>query len=271
MSWLFITSIILIGLGALGGILMTIDQFKSGNETKDEIINNFKENNKQLTKQLNGIEKERNELTKDLELRDFRVEKQSEEIINLNKKLAEKSEYISNYLTGGEGFPFIDLLSFETSKVSPKKLFVKIENSFELPIYNIDFKIMDYDMIEKLSYYNSEKKLREISEKDYYNSIIFNKEISELPPKQWNSFESKIFQRSFRFHLNIRTRNGVFIEKIVAIEIINDFFWYGFQLFDKKGNLLYENINKEMKPEFKKMIQKQLATIPVNLKLQIME
>nr|MBC7614308.1 hypothetical protein [Pseudopedobacter sp.] len=271
MSWLFISSIILIGFGALGGILLTIDQFQSGNDSRDEIIKSVKTNNKQLVKQLTSIEKERNELKKDLELRDSKVEKQGEEIINLNRKLSEKSEYISNYLTGGEGYPFIDLVGFEVSKADQAKLYIKIENNFDLPLYNINFSIKDYDMIENLSYYGSDNKVRRISEKDYYNSILFKKEMNEIPPHQWNSFESKIPQKPFRFHINIRTKNGVFIEKVVAVEIIKGYFWYGFQLFDNKGNLLLENIKKDMIPSYKKMVLKALKTIPVNLELQLME
>jgi hypothetical protein len=271
MSWLFILSIILIGFGALGGILMTIDQFKSGNDSKDEIISSVKTNNKQLVKRLTSIEKERNELKKDLELRDSKVNKQSEEIINLNRKLSEKSEYISNYLTGGEGYPFIDLMGFEVSKADPAKLYVKIENNFDFPLYNINLSIKDYDMIEKSSYFGSDNKVRRISEKDYYNSVIFKKEMNELPPHQWNNFESKIGQKPFRLHMNIRTRNGVFIEKVVAVEIIKGYFWYGFQLFDNKGNLLVENIKKDMSPSYKKIVLKTLKTIPINLELQLME
>jgi hypothetical protein len=108
MNFIIILALILIALGSVGAILLTIGQIISSSKDKTDIINTTKEQNKMLTDELRDIKQEGNKLADTLGARDERIRIQNEKIQSLNNRLAEKQDFIQDYLTGGKSYPLID-------------------------------------------------------------------------------------------------------------------------------------------------------------------
>lgn len=270
MNTISIIALILIGLGGIGAILLTIGQSISSNEDKNDIINTTKSKNLELKEQLIEIKKERDSLESTLGLRDANIHEQNKNIIDLSQKLTQKSEYIQDYLTGGEGFIFLEMRKVSGNKQYDKFMF-QLNNEFDLPIYNIECEIKDYDMIKNKTYHkNNDKNLSYIKMSDYNNATIIDKNFHEMAPKTWKAIATTFPVRNCLYHAVIRTRNKTVIAKMTTL-IIGDGDYFGFQILDLKGKILKEDINPEMPNAISDLIKKHLESVPTNVKLIIEE
>lgn len=109
MNFITIVSLGLIFFGGIGAILLVIGQSISSQADKTEIISTTQNENKDLKIQLIEIKEERNKLASTLEARDIKLHEKNDTIIELNQKLSEKSEYIKNYVTGGDSWCYFSV------------------------------------------------------------------------------------------------------------------------------------------------------------------
>lgn len=270
MSTLSIIALFLIFLGGVGAILLTISQSISSTADKTEIINTTKSENIVLKKDLSEIKKERDLLNQTLEARDSNIQKQSEQIITLNQKLAEKSDYIQNYLTGGNGFPFLDMREFPQKGDNQQNFLFQLENDFDFPLYNIKITVFDYDKIKKNIYTDKLLSEKHIKIDDYKDAKILETDFSEIPAKQYITIDQQFPVRSGNYYITIHCRNLTIVEKITVLRI-GQGNYYGFQVLSLKEDILKQDIKDEMPKEIKTKIIESLNSIPNNLKVQLIQ
>lgn len=268
MNTISIVSLFLIFLGGIGAILLTIGQSISSTSDKNDIINTTKSENSLLKKELKEIKKERDALNNALEKRDFNIQEQSKNIIALSQKLTEKSEYIQNYITGGNSFPFLDIRSFPKIKDDLQNFLFQLENHFELPIYNIEGEVFDYDLIKDKSYYKNGFPDPFIKFNDYKASKILDIHFQEIPANKYKTIDQQFMVKDGGYHVKIHARNQTIIEKIAVLKIGKGYY-YGFQVLNLKGKILKQDINEEMPMEIKAKVIQRLNSIPNNMKLNM--
>lgn len=200
---------------------------------------------------------------------DRKIQDDTKNIIDLNNKLSEKSEYIEHYLTGGDGFVIVDMrmLAKSVLDTSEWKLNFYFQNDFEFLIYNIHIKVWDFDMVEAATETNKDDKRKFIIADNYNNAIILFKELSELAPKQPYQISNLLYLlRECRYYIVIHCRNKVVVEKFADIKVGNQHF-HGFEIVDvNDGKILKEVIEGTTPPEIKIKLKERLKTIPHNLK-----
>ena len=250
MSIITIVGVVLIFLGGIGGILLSVGQFRSSKNDKNEIIENTKNENDFLKTELNEIKKERADLMELLVERDKKIDAQTIEIISLNKRLIEKSEYIENYLSGGESYPVIELRKSDNDQ----GFYFWIMNNFDVPINNVDVQIFDYDLLKSFKGNSNSMQMS-----DYLKSIIYNEYYNVLPPKEYRSTPKIFSLKSARLYAKIHTTNRTVIQVLVIHQNIT--INVGFQVFDTDGNMLQEMFYEPCSSEVKRIMKKDFLEI----------
>nr|WP_314895590.1 hypothetical protein [uncultured Flavobacterium sp.] len=256
MDPLSIAALILIALGSCGGIILTIAQFKSSSAE-----------NLALRNDLTEIKRERVVLSETLALRDANITEQNKNIHDLSLKLAEKSEYIQNYLTGGKGYLFLDMRKLSEKGTYDNFMF-QLDNKFDLPLYNIQCDIFDYDIIKNKSYHKNNSTQHSIKLNDYKSARILSEEFSEIGAKRFITIDRIFPVKDCIYYANIRARNQTVIAKLTIL-IVGNGDYFGFQIVDQKGKILEEDINKLMPKEISDKIRRRLNSIPNNLSLTL--
>lgn len=269
MNIISIIALVLIFLGGVGAILLTIGQTISSSEDKNDIINTTKEENKYLKKELSEIRKERDELNKTLEIRDSNIQEQNSKIIQLSSKVSEKSDYIQNYITGGTGYLFLDMRKLSSPGQYNTFMF-QLDNFFDLPLYNINCNIYDYEIIKNKSYYRSNTLRPYIKLNDYKGAKIVDTEFSEINAHNFITIDQIFPVKNSLFYAVIRARNQTVIAKMTIL-IVGQGDYFGLQIFDKKGKLLKEDINNEMPKAISDQVKIRLESIPSNMSLNLEE
>ena len=267
MNTLTIIALILIFLGGLGAILLTIGQSLSSADDKKDIMDTTKSENKILKDELSQIRKEWDELNKTLTLRDANIREQNKNIIELSTKLANQSKYIQDFVSGGDSYLFLDM-----RKLSPKgsitSFMFQLENHFDLPVYSIDCDIYNYELISPKFYRKNNNKELFIKIEDYKNAEVIQIKYPELRANGHYTIDRVFPVNDCLYYSYVRTRSKtVFIKMTILIVGQGDYF--GFQVFDKNGQLLKEDINKEMPKEISNKIRSRLNSIPTNISLTI--
>lgn len=270
MNTLSIIALMLIFLGGLGAILLTIGQSISSSVDKNEIISTTKNENKNLKEDITELRKERNELSETLAKRDQVLQERNDIIIGLNYKLSEKSEYIQNYLTGGKGYPVVDVKTLATNNFNELygMFYVRIVSKY--PVYNLDVNIVDYD---KLS--NSLKKVTYsknpvLSVTDFNNSKIITHKIDELSPTQSRFFDKKIKLTEARYFIQLLARNDVYIEKMASL-IDGTILYYGWQVYTLDGKLLEKGFGENAPLHVQTKLTEKLNSIPTKINFDLTE
>lgn len=256
MNTISIIALILIFFGGIGAILLTIGQSISSSADKNDIINTTKEENRHLKTQLDEIKRERDLLNETLEKRDENISSQNKSIIDLSNKLADQSEYIQNFVTGGKGFPVISLLSLDN-----KSVMFRIQNKFDFPLYNVETHIFNYDIISG-SYFKRAENPSEIFVKmsDYINARIAVKTWAEIPANEIKSIQDQFPLKVGRYLIKIQSRNQSIYEKLVVIDV-DGTFRIGFQIFNSKNQLIYQSFDKNLNEKFRKPLISKLNSI----------
>lgn len=257
MNTLIIIALVLIFLGGIGAILLAIGQSISSSRGKTEIITTTKDENQNLKNEINNLKKDRQELSNELQSRDSLLQERNTEIINLSHKLEEKSQYIQDYLTGSNGYPFLD---FSQLAGEPNGLFKVIPIS-KFPIYNLTITVFDYEMLSKKIKEDQLSGRPLLSQADFNTSRILDLRIDELSPPQSWIIDKKIKLSEAKYFVQLRARNAVTIEKI-ATKVFNQTLYFGFQIFTIDGKFIEERFSLGIPEEAKKILHQVLDSIP---------
>jgi hypothetical protein len=268
MNTISVIALILIFLGGIGAILLTIGQSISSSEDKNDIINTTKSENLGLKNDLKDIKIERNKLNKTLEKRDAKIQEQNDSIFKLNEKLAEKSDYIQNYLTGGKGFPILYLNKMINDKNNMTKYGMELENNSDLPIYYVSCHVMDYDKIEPSIYTKANSNIKFVTQKDLDNSIIFNYTFSEMSPHVREQLGFDFDLKSGRYRAKLSTRNIKLVQKIALLNVGKETY-YGYKTVTYEGKTIFETKFIGVPQAIKKILKEQLESIPTDLTLTL--
>lgn len=260
MNTLTIIGLALIFIGGIGAILLTIGQSIGSQADKSEIINTAQNENKDLRIQLTEIKNERDKLNASLEARDKRIQGQNQNIESLSNKLVEKSEYIEEFMTGKNRYPYIEMKRIRGDSDKLDVFSFSVENSFEFPIYNIQIQVFDYEKIVSATYIDNEKK-KSIKMGDYLNAIIFEYKTDEIPSREFRMSDKQYTNKSGIFFIEIHSRSKSVIQKIVLVEHGNNSY-AGYIVIDNSGNILKENIYNNPPNEIQSEIKDKFKDIP---------
>lgn len=205
-------------LGSIAAIALSIQQAKGASEDKNEIIR-----------------------------------KQELKISELDSTLQEKIKFIERYISGGESYPELEVLSLPSTSSQPSKMFFQIANIFDLPIYDIHFELYDYDFI-KSKKIKGEGNLVFIKPSDFEKSRILSSDITTLSPKVTKAGLLTIEVKECNFYAKFFTRNKVIIQKITVLNYKGIYF-IAWELFDDNSK--------------KSIIKKYSPNIPDNIKISL--
>ena len=270
MNTLTIVALGLIFLGGIGAILLTIGQSISSSQDKSDIINTTKSENTNLKKDIAELKRERDELSEALAKRDLILQERNDTIIELNHKLSEKSEYIQNYLTGGTGYPVIDIENFATDNFNELAGMFKVRLVSKFPIYNLDITIFDYDQLVNSFRQATYTKNPVITMADFNNAKILTYKLDELSPIQKRFLNKKIKLKEARYLIQLQARNNVYIEKIASI-VHKTILHFGYQVFTIDGKLVEQGFGDNASNEVQSQLIKKLNTITTADKFDLIE
>ena len=260
MSTITIIALGLIFLGGIGAILLAIGQAKSASKDKSEIIDITKQENAKLKNDIAELKSERNELSAELTNRDSILQRKNDIIIELNQKLTAKSEYIQNYLTGGNGYPVLDIEKFGTDNFSDMTGMFNLKSVSKFPLYNITINVFDYDLLQKSIKKVPFSKNPIVTLSDFNNAKILSSKFDELSPAQTRFLDKKIKLQEARYYIQLQARNNVFIEKIVLL-IHKTILYFGYQIFTLDEKLIEQNFGENTSEEVKALMIHKLNTI----------
>lgn len=250
----------MIGVGSVGGIWLAIEQFRiSVNE------------NLKLEKQLTDLQSERNNLKADLEKRDSRIHEQTQNIVLLNEKLVEKSDYISNYLTGGKGFPVISISPIKLIELSrnERATFV-LHNDNTLPLYDITAIVMDWDYILSKQTKSDDPIKPYLKEEDLKKSIIYRIDEPHMFQNTSIRREGKFEISEGMLYIELKSKSSLAIEWL-AFVIENKAVYHGFSIRDIEGKILKEWISPGTPPSAEGAIKKKFELVPSTVAFTLTE
>lgn len=187
----------------------------------------------------------------------------TDEVIGLQNKLQEKSDYIQNYLTGGSAYPYITIQVFP-----PDKFVFQMRNDFDFPVYDIEALIYDYDLIDSKTYQISGDDIKSIKISDLNKAKFFVGSKPVIPGHEYRTIDIHYPLKKGRYYIQIHTRKSVAITKLTML-ILNNELFYGLQVVNKEGILLKEEMSRNVPQETKSEILRLLESIPNNLNLQL--
>lgn len=264
MNTLTIIALILIFFGGIGAILLTIGQTLSSQKDKSDIIATTKDENIQLKSDLDEIKMERDNLRKGLEIRDQKIYEQSEKIESLSNRIAEKSEYIANFVSGGQAYPILELKMIEAGISGNAYLVFSIENPSDFPIYNIETQVFNYTQLKEILIHEQGRQIPKVNKEKYLSTIIFENLTTELPPKQFRMTDKPYTFENVELIAIVRTRVTAFVQKIVLQKHGNRIYG-GYSVHDYKGNLLKQHVYESAGEEVNKKIREKLNNLPNNI------
>jgi cell division protein FtsB len=270
MSTITIIALGLIFLGGIGAILLAIGQADSASKDKTEIIDITKQENVKLKNNIEELKRERDKLSTELTNRDSILQRKNDIIIELNQKLSAKSEYMQNYLTGGHGYPILDIEKFGPDNFSGLTGLFNLKSVSKFPIYNITINVFDYDLLQK-----SIKKVPFsnnliVTLTDFNNAKILSTKFNELSPSQTRFLDKKIKLQDARYYIQLQARNNAFIEKIVLL-IHNAILYFGYQIFTIDEKLIEQNFGENTSEEVKALMIHKLNTISLTNNFDLIE
>ncbi|MDF2192568.1 hypothetical protein [Paraflavitalea sp. CAU 1676] len=256
-----ITSLILV---FLGGIIGAIGQSRGTSKDKNEIMDHTTTTSDQLQSKIIELQNENHKLTNSIKERDQKIGSQNEEIIVLNRKLVDKSEYIENYLTSKKAHPNIILNRILGNGRKSDKFCFYIENKSEYPIYDIKIEVFDYNKLKQYVFKNVGDDKQFISIENYMGSVFARMEYNSLSPKSIITCQPPIDPVESIFYVKIHTRNATFIEKIV-FHRVGQSIYVGTTLYDLKWNVLNHYVYEEAPNKIRIEIEQILNEIPNEL------
>lgn len=268
MSLLSIIALTLIFIGGIGAILLSISQSFEAAKDKQEMINLTKTENRELKSQLSDLKKERDNLKSDLEKRDQRIQDQTAAIIELNNKLVEKTDYISDHLTGGEGYPFIVTNSLKSRNPSDDETTTfTIINETDLPLYDVTAIVHDWNYLQsKLDNEHHNPPL--LRQEDLAKSILYRFDENQIAEQSNIISKMKFDFRDALLYIKLKSRSS-FVYQKMAFVVENGLVYQGFVIYDRKGNILKEWMTPKISETAKAAISRKFDLIPPEVKFTL--
>ncbi|WP_259067371.1 hypothetical protein HDF24_12335 [Mucilaginibacter sp. X4EP1] len=272
MSNLSIIALILIFSGGVGAILLAISQNFSGAKDKQDILNLTKAKNDELQGHLVEIKSERDSLKADLKLRDERIQKQTDTIIELNQQIVEKSNYISDYLTGGKGFPFISTNGIKTiDPTKDEQTTFTLFNQSKLPLYDIVAIVFDWNYVEsKMQRTGNDGSILRISQNDFAKSMIYRFDETQMPSNTNIISRDKFDLHDGLLYIKLKSRSSFVFEKI-AFVTENGLIYQGFVVYDDNDKILKEWMSPKITETAKAAINIKYNQIPSKVNFTLTE
>ncbi len=272
MSTLSIIALTLIFLGGVGAILLAISQNFSSAKDKQDILNLTKAKNDELQTHLVEIKSERDSLKNDLKHRDEKIQKQSDTIIQLNHQIVEKSNYIKDYLTGGDGYPFITTKGIKTiDRTKTEQTTFTLFNESKLPLYDIVAIIFDWNYVEsKLQKTGKDDNSLRLSQNDFAQSMIYRFDETQMAPNTEILSKEKFDLHNGLLYVQLKSRSFFVFEKI-AFVTENGIIYQGFVIYDNDNKILKEWIAPGTPKTAKEAILKKYNQIPPKVNFTLTE
>lgn len=189
--------------------------------------------------------------------------KEKEEILNLNKRLLDKSEELNKFLGASDAFPLL-IVSSGSSEEGTLGFTFTIKNEFKYPIYDIEINCMDFGKI--LTKSEIKNGSYHIKRSDFTSSIIFVKDINHLAQNS-EIINSELYQYQDNvLYVKLKCRNSFVFEKI-AFVTIGKVIHVGFMVYDSEGNILKEWLGHNTSEEVHKRLREKFNIIPKNVSL----
>lgn len=204
-------------------------------------------------KQAQGAEDDKKEI----------IEKQEKKIHELDSTLKEKIKFIESYISGGEAYPQLDIIS--VSRIhNINQMSFQLANNFELPIYDTKVEVYNFDKL-KSKIIKVAGKDYSISQSDYTISLLFRDAVSTMTP---HSIKGGIYITDVHegnFYAKLFTRNKMLVQKI-TIYSFNGIFYVGMAIYEDGNPKKFDRIySLESTPEIKKILDKRLDLMPDTL------
>lgn len=251
--------------GTVGGILLAIIQAKGAKEDSEKQLKGHQ-------KTIVFLKNTTSSLRKDLKNRDEKINSQQEEIKELYKVLSGKSDFIEKYISGGNSFPYVKIEEIQNIDHQPTKYFFNIHNDFDLPIYDIHVKIMDYDLFKEKSFLifgAGEHKF--IKVRDFDACTLSTTDINLMYPKSVKSPLVAGHSKEYNLYIKIHSRNKLLHQKI-TVYILGNRAYIGSEVHDPmEKKMVKSDYNSTAPVEIQKELQKRLKAIPTNLECTVLE
>jgi hypothetical protein len=193
------------------------------------------------------------------------------EIIRIQKKLNEKTEYISNYLTGGDGFPYISFTDLKSENAL--NIAFILYNDGEFPLYEVNVIMYDYDILKKKEIetkgmggeFEKHPEYKLIKIDDYKSATVFQIK-EELPAKSHRIIDAKFPLKESKYSVIINSRNGTITERIAFLEDEPKKFIYIIEVYNSQDKLLKRIEGEFINNANRERIEKAIKEIPKSLK-----
>jgi len=259
MNVLTLIGISLVFIGGIGGIILAIGQIHSAQNDKNEIISTTKSENKDLKTQIVELKDERIKLSAMLEERDKKIGEQNIKIESLSNKLVDQSNYIQNYISGGNSFPYIEVNGIPNEKGKNTAITFSLVNSFDLPVYDITVEAWDYYQVVQKTLFTTEKEV--IKRADFSDSKIFVCEMKLLPPNSIDIHPGSFPLKPYRIWAALHTRNKFVIQKIAMIKYEEEYY-AGYQVLEYSTFKVLKEHFYTTSPSIQVQLRKELDSIP---------
>ena len=259
MNALTIIGISLVFIGGIGGIILAIGQTRSAQNDKNDIISTTKNENKDLKTQIAELKDERIKLSAMLEERDKKIDEQNIKIESLSNKLVDQSNYIQNYISGGNSYPFIDVNGIQNEKGKNMAFTFSVVNSFDLPVYDITVEAWDYYQVVQKTLFTIKERV--IKRSDFADSKIFVCEKKLLPPNSVDIHPGSFPLKPYRIWVALHTRNKTVIQKIALIKFEEEYY-AGYQVFEYFTFKILKEHFYTTSPNIQVELRKELDSIP---------
>lgn len=271
MNLTIIIALALIFLGGIGAILLVVGQAQSSAADKKDLVDLTKSENAQLKIRLHELEKERKSLKEDLEIRDNRIKSQTDTIIELNNQLVNKSDYISDYLIGGKGFPIIYTSSLKTvNPTQDEKITFTLANEQPLPLYDVTVTIYDWNYMHSKFFKMPGEDLPSIQQQDFKRSILRRFDETQMFQNSEVITKDKYDMHDGLLYIQLKCRSAFVFEKMAFIKIGN-LVYEGFLVYDANGKTLKEWIAPGTPDPIRKALRNKFKLIPDQVTLRIVE
>jgi hypothetical protein len=263
MEYMTLTNVayLFILLGGIAGIVLAIEQASGSKQDKEDII-------KTLNTEVSSLREERNKLNKDLKKRDKSIKKQNDKIEDLNLEIFEQSKFIKQYISGGDGFPLI-----EVKKISDlnnnSNFTLLVTNTYDLPIYNLEIEAFIYNKLELKTFQVQNDDVKSIKIDDYNENRILNYNKSVLSPKSSNFTEVTLKSEGNLLHFKIITQNRKLSQNLVILKKENFFYIYTVIFDIVKNKKIFEKFNREYPINIQKELKELESKMPRELILNM--
>lgn len=177
-------------------------------------------------------------------LDDIALNNLKKEILQKNTKIEELTNVIINTITGGDNFCYLNINDMTDNGSADEKALVIINNG-EYPLYNIQVKIYDLNLLPGLVN-KSFSELETLFPLPRSKWII---DVEVISPHTIHSPRPIVLSRDseIRYYVNISSRNGIVHQKFI-MKYHNGKWVKAIQIYRKSNNiynLIYEDIEKD--------------------------